>query len=293
MASRKPRSANAKKKTAKKPGSRSLWKGSISFGLVNIPVALHPAEAPNELSFQLLDRRNFSPVHYRRVNVKTGQEVPWSEIVKGYQYKKGEYVALSEADFENASIEATHTIDITDFVDAAEISPIFYERPYYLEPLKTGQKSYALLRDAMRRTGKVGIGKIVIRSREHLAAIMPIGRLLVLNLLRFDHELRDARFDGPAERMKIDGKEIEMAKRLVESMVDEWNPKKYQDEYRADLMKLIENRIKAGQTKNMQERAPKTTAGRQAKVIDIMDLLKRSVETARRKEAPRQRRKAG
>lgn len=206
MARRKRPSGKQRTTKGKESARRSLWKGSISLGLVNIPVALHPAESPNELEFKLLDRRNFSPVRYQRVNEKTGAEVPWEEIVKGYEYEKGEYVALTDADFENANVKATHVMEITDFVDAAEISPIYYDRPYYLEPLRNAEKSYALLRDVLRRTGKVGIGKIVIRSRQRLAAVLPIGRFLVVNLLRFPHELRDAGFDVSERGLKMTGK---------------------------------------------------------------------------------------
>lgn len=292
MASRKSRSAKTKKTAANKRGSRSLWKGSLSFGLVNIPVALHAAEVSNEFSFQLLDRRNFLPVRYRRVNEKSGQEVPWHDVIKGYEYEKGEYVALTDADFEKANVRASHTIDITDFIDGTEISPIYYDRPYYLEPLKNAQRSYILLRDAMQQTGKIGIGKIVIRSRQHLAAVIPIGHILVVNLLRFAHELREAAFELPAENRKVDEREVKMAERLIESMAERWRPEKYHDEYRDDLMKLIVNKIKTGETKTIDGHTARADSGKAPKVIDIMDLLKRSVDRAQRKDDPSRRRKA-
>jgi DNA end-binding protein Ku len=169
-----------------------LWTGTINFGLVNIPVALFSAEATNDLDFDMLDRRDFSPIRYRRVNAKTGREVSWGDVIKGYQYEKGEYVALSDKDFQNANVEATRSIEITDFVERAEISPIYFAKPYYLEPLKNGQWAYALLRDVMKKSGKIGVAKIVIRSRQHLAALLAEGQLLVVNVMRFPHELRDA-----------------------------------------------------------------------------------------------------
>ncbi|MDZ4343335.1 MAG: Ku protein, partial [Candidatus Binatia bacterium] len=181
-----------RRKTAgKKSASRPIWKGIISFGLVNIPVVLYSAESTDEMDFDLLDRRDFSPVRYRRVNAKTGREVAWNDIVKGYQYEQGQYVALTEKDFQNANVEATQSIDITDFVDATEISPIYFEKPYYLAPLKSGQRAYELLRQVLARTQKVAIAKIVIRTRQHLAALLPQGPRLVLVLLRFSPELRD------------------------------------------------------------------------------------------------------
>ena len=178
---------------------RPIWKGTINFGLVNIPVALYSAEADNSIDFDLLDKRDFSRVRYRRVNEKTGREVPWDEIVKGYEYKKGEYVALTDDDFLKANVEATQSIDILDFVDAADISPIYFDKPYYLVPLKNGQRAYALLREVLKRTGKVGIARVVIRTRQHLAALLADGPVLILNLLRFSHELRDpSTLDVPA-----------------------------------------------------------------------------------------------
>ncbi|MGH7766126.1 MAG: Ku protein [Candidatus Binatia bacterium] len=292
MARRKA-SSKRRSETGKRSGSRPIWRGSLSFGLVNIPVSLYPAETSNELSFNLLDRRDFSPVRYRRVNEKTGKEVPWDEIVKGYEHAKGEYVPLTEGDFRSANAKATQTIEIIDFVPAAEIDPVYYDRPYYLEPAKSAAKSYALLREVMRRTQTVGIAKVVLRSRQHLAAVVPRGPVLVLILLRFAHELRDpGALEVPGDA-NVGAKEIEMAERLVETMIDRWQPEKYRDEYRDDLLKLVEQKVKSGKTKVIEEKKPEA-ARRPGKVIDIMDLLKRSVEQGRRREqaAPR-RRKAG
>ena len=292
-----PRKSKANRKTSKCRPSRAIWKGSIDFGLVSIPVRLYTAENSNSLSFDLLDKRDFSRIRYRRVNEKTGREVPWDDIVKGYQYKKGEYVALSDADFAHANVEATQTISITDFVNANDVSPIYYDKPYYLEPLKNGHRAYALLREVLHDTGKVGIAKVVIRSREHLAMVLAQGPALILELLRFPHELRDAsRLELPKAGSKgaaMAAQEIKMAERLIETMMGKWQPDKYRDEYRDDLMKVIDKKIESGKTKAIATRMPAAPRQRQGKVIDIMHLLRQSVEQAgkraARDEAPRRR----
>ncbi|WP_437940923.1 Ku protein [Sorangium sp. So ce341] len=265
---------------------RSIWKGSISFGLVQIPVALYPAEEPNELHFTQLDRRNMTPIRYERVNRETGEPVSWDDIVRGYPYEKGEYVVMSDEDLRRANVEATQTVDILDFVDASEIDPMYYEKPYYLAPASTNSKkkssvtAYVLLREALRKTGKVGIAKVVIRTREHIAAVRPHGRALVLNLLRFAHELRsDEELDLP--EMDVDAKglgkrELEMAERLVAEMATEWKPEKYKDEYRDDVMKMIEKKVKSGQTTTPaepeEEEKPRDTG-----TVDLIALLKKSL----------------
>lgn len=298
MARRKINSAKSKGENGKRKSSRrAIWKGSINFGLVNIPVALYTAESSDELDFDLLDRRDFSPVRYHRVNAKTGKEVPWDEIIKGYQYEKGEYVALTDQDFVNANVEATQSIDITDFVDSSEISPIYFDKPYYLEPLKAGRRAYALLREVLKKTGKVAIAKVVIRTRQHLAVVIVQGPMLVLNLLRFPHELRDASgLDLPQagpKHAEFSSQELKMAEHLVGMMASEWNPDKYRDEYREDLLKLIDKKIKSGQTKVIQAPEQTPQPERRGKVIDIMHLLRESVDHARKKEEPARRRKAG
>jgi len=295
---RRKSNSGKRKRTEKvnKSSSRSIWKGSINFGLVNIPVGLYTAESSNDLDFDLLDRRDFSPVRYRRVNEKTGREVPWDQIVKGYQHEKGEYVALTEQEFVNANVEATQSIDITDFVDAAEISPVYFDKPYYLEPLKPGRRAYALLREVMKKTGKMAIAKVVIRTRQHLAAIIVQGPMLVLNLLRFAHELRDASaFDLPEDGPKhatFSSQEIKIAENLVDTMVSDWNPNKYRDEYREDLVKLIDKKVRSGQTKAIEKAEPAVRPERRGNVIDMMHLLRQSVDKIRKKEDPVRRRKA-
>ena len=294
MPGRKSNHKKRKATKAKSAGGRPIWKGTINFGLVNIPVALYSAEADNSIDFDLLDKRDFSRVRYRRVNEKTGREVPWEAIVKGYEYKKGEYVALTDDDFIKANVEATQSIDILDFVDAADISPVYFDKPYYLAPLKNGERAYALLREVLRRTGKVGIARVVIRTREHLAALLPNGPLLILNLLRFPHELRDpSTLDVPETGAAAgSNQELKMAEQLVETMAGKWNPKKYRDEYHQDLLRLIDKKIKSGQTKAIgpAEAAPRPKP--QGKVIDIMHLLRQSMEQAHKKNEPARRRKA-
>jgi DNA end-binding protein Ku len=274
---------------------RAIWTGSIDFGLVTIPVKLHPAEVSNDMDFDLLDKRDFSRVRYKRVNEKTGEEVPWEDIVKGYEYEKGEYVAVSDEDFVEANVEATQSIPITGFVDRQAISPLYFDKPYYLEPLKNGRRAYALLREVLRRSEKVGIAKVVIRSRQHLAALLVEGPVLVVNLLRFAHELRDlSALDVPADSARsaaVSPQELKMAERLVEAMVSEWDPQKYRDDYHEDLLKLIDKKVKSGHTKALPaaQRPPRPQA--KGKVVDIMHLLRESVNKAGKSAEERARRR--
>ena len=294
MARRKSSKSKKPKNNKAKSAARPIWQGSINFGLVSIPVALYSAEADGSIDFDLLDRRDFSRVRYRRVNEKTGREVPWNEIVKGYEYEKGEYVALTDDDFLKANVKATQSIDLLDFVDGADISPVYFDKPYYLAPTKTGRRAYALLRAVMKRTGKVGIARVVIRSRQHLAALLVEESVLVLNLLRFSHELRDpAALDVPeADSARGSNQELKMAEQLVETMAGKWNPKKYRDEYHQDLLQMIDKKIKSGQTKAIEPEEPVRPAKRQGKVVDIMHLLRQSMEHARKRNEPRRSRKA-
>lgn len=259
--------------------ARSIWKGSISFGLVNIPVGLYSAEKRQEIQFHLLDKRDQSPIRYQRISEKTGKEVPWDDIVRGFEYSEGHYVILSDEDLKRANPEATQTIDILDFVDAAEIPPTFFDKPYYLGPDKKGAKSYALLRETLSRTGKVGIAKVVIRTRQYLAAVVPQGDVLVLNLLRFAHELRDAEeIEVPHGKAGVSERELEMAERLVEGMVSSWDPDKYRDNYEKDVMALIEKRVKSGDTAEVEAPAPRR---KESNVVDLMALLQKSVEAGK------------
>ena len=238
---------------------RSIWKGSIAFGLVHIPVGIYSAGNAESLSFTLLDRRNFSPVGYERVNKRTGRKVEWDDIVKGYEYEKGEYVVLSDADFDAANVEATQTIDIISFVDAKDIPRSTTTHLITLHPRKQGRKAYALLREVLERESKVGVAKVVIRTRQHLAALTPYGDALALVLMRFAEELRDPKeLDIPGRNLKelgVTQKELDMAETLVSGMVDDWQPARYRDEYRNDLLRLIESRAKKGLTQHHQRRA--------------------------------------
>jgi DNA end-binding protein Ku len=261
--------------------ARAIWTGTVGFGLVQIPVSLHAAEDKEELDMTLLDKRNFSAVGYQRVNKRTGKEVPWEQIVKGYEHAKGEYVVLSEADFKAANAEATRQVDILDFVEYSSIDPRFLVRPYYLAPQKSGRKAYALLRETLRRSDKAGNGKIVIRTRQHIAAHLARDNAQNLVLLRFADELRDEReLDLPEtnlSKLGVTPKEVQMAEQLVASMVTDFEPKKYVDEYRRDLTRLIQRKVKAGDVNQVPEggepRAPKPAAN----VIDLSSLLANSL----------------
>ncbi|MGH7502927.1 MAG: Ku protein [Longimicrobiales bacterium] len=278
--------------------ARALWKGNISFGLVSIPVGLFPAEQSEEgLSFAQLDRRTMSPIGYRRYNKSTGEEVPWEEIVKGYEHEPGEYVVLTDEDFQKANVKATKTVEIIDFVDMDEIDPMYFDRPYYLAPSNTTSKGYALLREVLRRTGKVGIARVVIRTREHLAAVMTRGGMLLLEILRFPYELRSAEgLEVPGDDLKdlgVTEKELKMAELLVDQMVEEWTPGKYKDTYRDDLLARIKQKIAAGETEAVTPEATEEEEEATEGVIDIMSLLKKSVSAAGKgKEAERPEAKA-
>ena len=263
---------------------RAIWSGSLGFGLVQIPVALHAAEEADELSLTLLDKRDFSPVGYERINKKTGKEVKGEDIVKGYESGPGKYVVLTEHDFSEANPKSTHQIDILDFVELSEIDPHYIDKPYVLVPEKYGKKSYALLREALRRSGKAGIAKLVLRTRQHLCAVIAHGKALSLLVLRFADELRGTSdLELPDESLKklgITSKELDMAEKLVAGMVDKWEPEKYRDDYRKDLLALIHSRVKAGAVNSVpseQHKPPR--AKKSAKVVDLVALLSESMKS--------------
>ncbi|HEY8965490.1 MAG TPA: Ku protein [Candidatus Methylacidiphilales bacterium] len=255
-----------------------MWKGALTFGLVTIPVSLYPATKREELSFRLLRRADLSPVNYKRVAQADGKEVPWEQIVKGYEYKKGKFVVLREEDFKRVDLEAAAgTIDILDFVEAARIDPVYFQKPYYLEPGKGGDKAYALLRDALGEAGKIGIAKVVIRTREHLAGVKVRGPALVLEIMHFADELADAgRFRFPKAAAKARPRELAMAKQLIDGMTREWDPARYEDEYKTQLMEMIEKRIRHPDKKEPAPKAPK----RPANVIDLTEVLRQSLSQA-------------
>ncbi len=216
---------------------RAIWKGSISFGLVNIPIALYPATRKEELKFRLLRKKDLSPVNYKRVAAKDGKEVPWDEIVKGYEYEKGKFVVLGEKDFQRVDLEATQTVDIQDFVDLDEIDPMYFYKPYYLEPQKGGDKAYTLLREALADGKKVGIAKVIIKTRQYLAGVKALKHALVLELMHFAEELADAEKLHVPKKAEVGKREKEMAEALVKSMTSKWDPAKYKDDYRDALMR--------------------------------------------------------
>ena len=272
--------------------SRSLWKGSISFGLVNIPVLLYSAENRNSFDLTLLDRRDMKPVGFKRYNKTTGKEVAWEQIVKGYEYEKNRYVVLTDEDFRRANVEATQTIDILSFVRGEDISPTSFETPYFLAPDKRGEKGYALLRETLTKTGKAAIATVVIRTRQYIAAVIPWNEMMVLNTLRYANELRPTKeLQIPANSLRTAGvtsRELEMATKLVEEMSERWKPAQYKDTYREDLMRLIKKRIKGGKTEVVtgpEEGEAQDKPGR-AKVVDLMALLKRSVQRSAKPKRP-------
>lgn len=268
---------------------RALWKGAISFGLIHIPVDLFSAENSNQLDLDMLDKRDFSPIGYKRVNKVSGKEVEWKDIVKGYEFEDNQYVVLSEEDVKRANPEATQTINIMAFIEAAEISPVYFEQPYYLTPSKGGDKVYALLRETLKKSNKVAIAQLVIRVKQHLAALIPIGDMIVLNILRYADEIRPMQDyklpDAKASKNAVSTKEVQMAMALVEGMTEKWNPENFKDTYRDDLMKLIQKRIKSKQTKVLDESKVESPAPA-SNIVDIMALLKQSIDAKTSKAVP-------
>jgi DNA end-binding protein Ku len=267
--------------------ARAIWSGSLGFGLVQIPVSLHAAEETDELSLTLLDKRDFAPVGYERINKKTGKEVDWKDTVKGYESAPGKYVVLSEHDFAEANPKSTHEIDILDFVQMADIDPHYIDKPYVLVPEKNGKKAYAVLREALKRAGRAGIAKLVLRTRQHLCAVIPHGKALSLLILRFADELRGTSdLELPEENLKklgVTSKELDMADKLISGMVGDWKPEKYRDDYRKDLLSLIHARAKAGDVNTVTKepkKAPKSP--KSAKVVDLVALLAESVAAPRK-----------
>jgi len=273
---------------------RAIWKGAISFGLVNIPIALYPATRSEELKFRLLRASDQSPVNYKRVAEADGKEVPWDQIVKGYEYEKGKFIILKDEDFQRVDIEATQTVDIIHFVNLAEVNPIFFHKPYYMEPQKGGDKAYVLLREALESSGKIAIAKVVIKTRQHLAAVKPQEKGLMLELMHFATELLDIDEYKLPDTKAVGKKELQMARALVDSMSREWQPEEYVDEYRKGLEKVIEEKITKG-----EEATPAPVKRKKpTNVIDLVSVLQESLNqsggTKKAKHAPakKPRRKA-
>ncbi|WII72191.1 Ku protein [Bdellovibrio sp. 22V] len=260
----------------------NIWKGSISFGLLNIPVSLQTAQEDKDLHFSMLDSKDLAHIKFQRINAKTGRQVPYDRIVKGYQYASGQYVVMSDDDFKKANPVASKTIDIEDFVLLDELDTMMFEKPYYLAPQKGAEKGYFLLREALEKTKKVAIGKIVIRTKQHLCMIMPKGDYLILELLRFAHEVRAVdEVDYLREvnkSVKFSTRELQMAEDLIKGMTSKWKPEKYKDTYYDDLMKRIQAKVKQGKGKYVEEPVKEPRIEEASNVVDLLPLLRKSIE---------------
>ncbi|HEU4845703.1 MAG TPA: Ku protein [Burkholderiaceae bacterium] len=259
--------------------ARALWKGAISFGLVHIPVELHAAARRDELDLTMLDRRDFAPVGYRRYNKHSGEEVTWDNIIKGYEYEDGDYVVLSDEDLRRANVAATQTIEILCFVGAGEIPPTYYEQPYYLAPVRGGARVYSLLRETLRKSGMVGVATVVMRTRQHMCALLCLDDAIVLNTLRYATEVLDAGDLAlpSAHAGEFKPKELDMALELVEGMAAPWRPQQYHDSYRDDLMALVDQKVKAGKTHTITRPSHAEREPGADNVIDLVELLQRSL----------------
>lgn len=256
---------------------RSLWKGSISFGLVSIPVGLYTIDNSAGLDLDMLDKRDNARIHFKRVNAETGKEVTWANIVKGYNYSGNKYVIITDEDLKRANVKATQTIDIEHFVDLEQVETIYFEKPYHVMPTKGGEKPYALLRDSLKKKKKIAIAKVVIRTKQHLAALMPEGDHLILEILRFQHEIRDmSELKVPAPSKAISPKELKMASDLIDAMSEDWDPSEYKDTYYDDIKKMIAYKVKHGDTEDVEMPEEDTEPSR-GKVVDLMPLLRESL----------------
>ena len=262
----------------------AAWKGTISFGLVSIPVELRTAVQSDHVSFKMLHAEDLAPVKYERVCAKDGEPVPWGEIVKGYEYTKGKYVIITDEDFKAAALASSKTIDILDFVRGEEIDPRFFDTPYYLVPAKGGEKGYALLREAMRTTSSVGVGKLTMHQKQHLAAIKTVGDAMMLETMRFANELVDSsELSFPSSEL-VRPQELKMATQLVANLAEPFHPEKYTDEYRANLMKIIHAKMKGQKIDMTPAEEPESTT-----VIDLMSRLQASLEQSAGKKGKKSR----
>ena len=266
-----------------------IWKGAISFGLVHVPVQLYPATQSEKVGFNLLDKRTIEPIGYKQINKRTGKEVARDNIVRGFEYEKDKYVVLSDDEIRAANPESTQTVDILAFIDAPDISFLYLDTPYFLTPDRKGEKVYALLREAMKASGKIGVASVVLHNKQHLAALIPVGPMLALNTLRWAAEVRDFdEFKLPPEGMKAAGvsaRELDMAKKLINDMSDEWDPSQYHDTFHDDIMALVERKIRAGKTEEITEVEAPRESRRSADILDLSDLLKRSLGRGKGKPA--------
>lgn len=264
--------------------ARSIWKGAIAFGLVNIPVSLSSAESRPDVQFHMVDSRNHSRIRYERVNAETGEEVPWDRLVKGYEHDDGQFILLTDEELGAVQPKLTKTIEITEFVALDDIDPMLFDKPYYLEPEKRGRKAYALLRESLRKSGKAGIARVVIRTREYLSAMFVRDDVLILMLLRFPQEIQSsAKLDLPsssASEGQPAKKEMDLAARLIDEMTGKWNPEDYHDEYRDALMNFIEKKIAGGEAVDDVRQPHDDDEGSGGKVLDLADYLQRSFKSA-------------
>jgi len=261
---------------------RAIWKGNISFALVSIPISLFSATRKSELSFHYLHKKDMSPVSYKRFCDTENSEVPWEEITRGYEYEKDQYVEITDEDLDKADIELTKTIQIQEFVQENEIDPVYFDKPYYLEPQKGGERAYALMRDALAQSKKVGIAKVVLKSREHLAAVKSVGNMLTLQTMRFSHEIVDAGSLNLPAKAEISKKEMDLANTLIDSMSDKFDPSRYKDDYYDKVLGIIQMKV-AGVTPQVP--APKGPGP--AKVVDLMEILKQSLNETKKAKAGR------
>ncbi len=265
-----------------KTSTRTLWKGAITFGLVHIPIALYSATAETDLDFDWLDKRSMDPVGYKRVNKKTGKEIARDDIVKGIEYQDGQYVVLTPEEIAAAYPRTTQTIEMECFVDADDVPFVYLERPYYMAPINKGDKVYALLREALKQSNKVGIAKVVIQSKQHLAVLIPCGPALVLNLLRWGGEIRsweDLKLPPVgAKAAGLKDSELKMALQLIDDMAADWSADRFRDSFREEIMKLVEAKARAGETETVSKVEAEPSAQRGADVIDLTELLKRSLQ---------------
>src|SRR5215467_11008729 len=256
---------------------RAIWKGNISFALVSIPISLFSATRRNELSFHYLHKKDMSPVSYKRFCDSEDVEVPWEEITRGYEYEKGQYIEITDDDLDKADVELTKTIQIMEFVHEEEIDPLFFEKPYYLEPQKGGDRAYGLMREALAESRKVGIAKVVLKSREHLAALKTVGDMMTLQTMRFSHEIVAADSLNLPKAADISKKEMDLANTLIDSMSEKFDPKKYKDDYYDKVMEIIQMKV-AG----VSPAAPAAKAPGPAKVVDLMEILKQSLNETKK-----------
>lgn len=274
---------------------RAIWKGAVTFGLVYMPVEMYSASQEERLDLDMLDKRDFQPIGYQRINKHTGKVVEWANIIKGYEYKKGDYVALTDEDFRQANVKASQTIEISSFVEAKDIPSSYFETPYYLSPAKGGDKVYALLREALARAGRVAVATLVMRGRQHLCAVLPSDRALMLNTLRFSGAIKpadDLKLPGTAKAAGLTGKELDMAEKLIEQMSGTWSPEQFHDSYREDLMKRIKEKIRKKQTHELTAAEKGEKARPKAEVIDLMAALRSSLESPSHRKPRHARRKS-